>query len=42
VVQLAPTPTRIPIFTSPFNEGFAQFSPDGRYFAYVSDESGRD
>jgi serine/threonine protein kinase/Tol biopolymer transport system component len=26
---------------TPFNEGAAQFSPDGRWLAYVSDESGR-
>jgi serine/threonine protein kinase/Tol biopolymer transport system component len=27
--------------SSPFNEGFARFSADGRWLAYVSDESGR-
>jgi Tol biopolymer transport system component len=27
---------------TPFNERFAQISPDGRYMAYTSDESGRD
>jgi eukaryotic-like serine/threonine-protein kinase len=26
---------------TPFNEGAARFSPDGRWLAYVSDESGR-
>jgi Tol biopolymer transport system component len=26
---------------TPFNEGAAQFSPDGRWLAYVSNESGR-
>ena len=30
-----------PFLTTPFNEGGAVFSPDGRYLAYVSDESGR-
>jgi dipeptidyl aminopeptidase/acylaminoacyl peptidase len=42
LVQLQPTATKTPILNSPFNEGFAAFSPDGRFFAYVSDESGRD
>ncbi len=32
----------IPIAVSPFNEQSAMFSPDGRYVAYVSNESGRD
>jgi len=31
-----------PFLRSPFNEGDPQFSPDGRWIAYVSDESGRD
>jgi hypothetical protein len=30
-----------PFLGTPFNEGGAQFSPDGRWLAYVSDESGR-
>lgn len=42
LVQLYPTPTKTPLLSSPFNEAFAMFSPDGRYFAYVSNESGRD
>ena len=30
-----------PFLSTPFNEGQPQFSPDGRWMAYVSDESGR-
>src|SRR5205085_9954066 len=30
-----------PLLTSPFNEGGLQFSPDGRWIVYSSDESGR-
>jgi Tol biopolymer transport system component len=30
-----------PLLTTPFNESAAKFSPDGRWVAYVSDESGR-
>jgi Tol biopolymer transport system component len=30
-----------PFLGTPFNEGGARFSPDGRWVAYVSDESGR-
>jgi serine/threonine-protein kinase len=30
-----------PFLGTPFNEGAARFSPDGRWLAYVSDESGR-
>jgi serine/threonine protein kinase/Tol biopolymer transport system component len=30
-----------PFLRTPFNEGAARFSPDGRWLAYVSDESGR-
>ena len=30
-----------PFLRTPFNESAAQFSPDGRWLAYVSDESGR-
>ena len=29
------------LISGPFNAGGAQFSPDGRWVAYVSDESGR-
>jgi Tol biopolymer transport system component len=31
----------IPLAKSAFNQGDARFSPDGRWIAYVSDESGR-
>jgi len=30
-----------PFLRTPFNEGAARFSPNGRWLAYVSDESGR-
>ena len=30
-----------PFLGTPFNEGGARFSPDGRWLAYVSNESGR-
>jgi serine/threonine protein kinase/Tol biopolymer transport system component len=30
-----------PFLRTPFNEGGARFSPDGRWLAYISDESGR-
>ncbi|MBC8647848.1 MAG: serine/threonine-protein kinase [Thermoanaerobaculia bacterium] len=30
-----------PLLSTPFSESEARFSPDGRWFAYVSDESGR-
>ena len=29
-----------PFVTSPFNEGYPAFSPDGRWLAYASDETG--
>jgi dipeptidyl aminopeptidase/acylaminoacyl peptidase len=31
-----------PFLTTPFHEKVPKFSPDGRYVAYLSDESGRD
>jgi len=31
--------TAAPLLASPFNEGWARLSPDGRWIAYVSDES---
>jgi hypothetical protein len=33
--------TPIPLVQSAFEEGSPRFSPDGRWFAYASDESGR-
>ena len=30
-----------PFLRTPFNEGAPRFSPDGRWLAYISDESGR-
>jgi hypothetical protein len=33
--------TEAPFLTSAFSEDFGQFSPDGRWVAYASDESGR-
>jgi eukaryotic-like serine/threonine-protein kinase len=32
----------VPLVQSPFNERMGQFSPDGKWLAYMSDESGRD
>jgi Tol biopolymer transport system component len=31
----------VPLLSTSFNEGFGQFSPDGQWIAYVSNESGR-
>ncbi|MCM3875958.1 MAG: hypothetical protein NEA02_06010 [Thermoanaerobaculia bacterium] len=31
----------VPVLTSPSNEAHAAFSPDGRFFSYTSDETGR-
>ena len=38
---LAATGTPSPIVTTPFDERAPMFSPDGRWLAYVSEESGR-
>jgi len=38
---LDPKGKATPFLTTPFNEMQCRFSPDGRYLAYVSDESGR-
>jgi len=36
------TPSKpVPWLVTPFNEGFAKFSPDGHWVTYASDESGR-
>jgi serine/threonine protein kinase/Tol biopolymer transport system component len=43
-IWLVPTKGRgkaIPLLTSPFNESEGTFSADGRWFAYISDESGQ-
>ncbi len=36
------SPKPFPWLATPFNEFYAKFSPDGRWIAYQSDESGRD
>ena len=41
LLPLAGDRTPIPLLASPFNEGQARFSPDSRWLAYSSDESGR-
>ena len=41
VLPLTGDPTPFPYLQTPFIEGHAQFSPDGRWVAYASDESGR-
>jgi serine/threonine-protein kinase len=38
----ASLPRAEPLLKSPFGEAFAEFSPDARYLAYSSNESGRD
>ena len=35
------TPLAEPLFTSPYNVGWPVFSPDGRWLAYTSTESGK-
>jgi serine/threonine-protein kinase len=40
-MALEADPTPEPILTTPFNESSPQVSPDGRWLAYVSDQSGR-
>jgi serine/threonine protein kinase/Tol biopolymer transport system component len=39
--KLSPDGTTTPLLTTPANESHASVSVDGRYLAYVSDESGR-
>jgi serine/threonine-protein kinase len=42
VLELAPRPTPRPVLVTPFNERSPFFSPDGKWLAYTSDETGRD
>jgi len=42
ILPLEGDPTPKPFLVTPYNERAAVFSPDGRWIAYVSDESGRD
>ncbi len=37
---LSPGETAVPFLITPFDESAPEFSPDGRFLAYVSDESG--
>ena len=41
LVTLDPKPEAAPLLSDPFNESSVRISPDGRWMAYVSDESGR-
>src|SRR5262249_26278650 len=41
VLDTAPGGVVSPLLQTPFREGAPVFSPDGRFFAYVSDSSGR-
>jgi Tol biopolymer transport system component len=41
LLHLEGSRTPKPLLQTPFNEGEARISPDGRFFAYTSDESGR-
>jgi Tol biopolymer transport system component len=40
-VRLMGDRTPVPVVKSNFDDGQGQFSPDGRWVAYVSNESGR-
>jgi dipeptidyl aminopeptidase/acylaminoacyl peptidase len=42
ILPLAPGEKSWPLLATPFTEDHPQFSPDGRWLAYYSDESGRD
>jgi len=41
VLVVLPDRERVPVATTAANENDAAFSPDGKWSAYVSDESGR-
>jgi dipeptidyl aminopeptidase/acylaminoacyl peptidase len=41
LLPLEGSKTPRPLLQTPFNEAEARISPDGRFFAYTSDESGR-
>ncbi len=41
VIELGPPVTRRPVVATKFDEKAPTLSPDGKWFAYVSDESGR-
>jgi Tol biopolymer transport system component len=41
VLPMAADDKPAPFLTTPFREGPSQFSPDGKWIAYTSDESGR-
>ena len=40
LLPMAGEPTPLPLVQGPFTEWFGSFSPDGRWLAFVSDESG--
>jgi eukaryotic-like serine/threonine-protein kinase len=40
-LPLTGEPTLQPLLATPYNEGYPAISPDGRWLAYASDESGR-
>ncbi|UCF41568.1 MAG: PD40 domain-containing protein, partial [Gemmatimonadota bacterium] len=42
ILSLGAQPERISLLSTPFNEQGATLSPDGRWMAYTSDETGRD
>jgi Tol biopolymer transport system component len=42
ILPITPVGSPIPFLTTTFHEFYAQFSPDGKWIVYTSDESGRD
>jgi len=42
VVPTSGDPTPVPVLVTPFNELHGQFSPDGKWIAYTSNESGQE